>query len=57
MNRADKHLRLIWRAQHDGNEPIKRAIDRLNVVERLVESKIVLEETRRGWKSRVEEVG
>ena len=53
---ADKHLRLLWKAQNDGNEPIKRAIDRLKVVERLIDSKIVLEETARGWKSRVENV-
>ncbi len=53
---ADKWIRLLWQARNDGNEPIKRVIERQNVVERLIESKIVLEETRRGWKSKVEEV-
>lgn len=51
---ADKHLRLLW-AQHDnGNETIKVLMDRLNIVEQVTQSKIVLKETRTGWTSRVE---
>ena len=51
---ADKHLRLIWAEHDDGNETIKRLMDRLNIVERVTQSRIVLRETRAGWKSKVE---
>ena len=51
---ADKHLRLLWAERDDGNETIKRLMDRLNIVEQVTQSKIVLKETRSGWKSRVE---
>lgn len=52
---ADKHLRLLLLAHAEGNEPLARAMERLNVVERLVGSRLVVEETKRGWKSRFEE--
>ena len=51
---ADKHLRLLWAGRDDGNETIKRVMDRLNIVERVTQSRIVLRETRTGWKSEVE---
>ena len=51
---ADKHLRLIWAEHDDGNEVIKRVMDRLKIVEKVTQSKIILKETRSGWKSRVE---
>ncbi len=51
---ADKHLRLLAIAKDDGSEPVRRALERLEVVERLVHSRLVIEETRRGWKSRYE---
>ena len=51
---ADKHLRLIWVEHNNGNEAIKRVMDRLNIVERVTQSRIVLRETRAGWKSKVE---
>lgn len=51
---ADKHLRLLTLAKDDGNEPLGRALERLDIVERLVHSRLVVEETRRGWKSRFE---
>ena len=51
---ADKHLRLLWAERDDGNETIKRLMDRLNIVERVTQSRIVLRETRSGWKSKVE---
>jgi putative transcriptional regulator len=50
---ADKHLRLIWVEHDNGNEVIKRVMDRLNIVEQVTESKIILKETRTGWKSQV----
>lgn len=51
---ADKHLRLLVIAKEDGNEPLGRALERLDIVERLVSSRLVVEETRRGWKTRFE---
>ncbi|MEP7181390.1 MAG: hypothetical protein ABI886_04300 [Betaproteobacteria bacterium] len=51
---ADKHLRMLWLAAKDGRQTIRRVVDRLNAVERLVHQRIVVEETRRGWRSRVE---
>ncbi len=54
---ADKHMRLLVIAHEDGNEPLARALERLNVVERLVTSKLVVRETGRGWKGRFETEG
>ena len=51
---ADKHIRLLWEAAQDGDETVKRVVDRINEVERLVNQRIVVEETRRGWRSRTE---
>jgi DNA-binding transcriptional regulator YiaG len=53
---ADKHLRLLVIAKEDGNEPLGRALERLDVVERLISTRLVVEETRRGWKTRFEDV-
>jgi len=33
---------------------VKRVVDRINEVERLVHQRIILTETRTGWRSRVE---
>jgi DNA-binding transcriptional regulator YiaG len=52
---ADKHLRLLWKEKHAGNEPIVRAMARLNVIERLLSQKIVVRESRRGWVAQTEE--
>lgn len=52
---ADKHLRLLAIAKDDGNEPVRRALERLEIVERLVQTRLVVEETRRGWKGRYEQ--
>jgi DNA-binding transcriptional regulator YiaG len=51
---ADKHIRILWQAAEDGNETVKHVVARLNDVERLLHQRIVVEETRRGWRSRVE---
>ena len=53
---ADKHIRLLWEAAQDGDETVKRVVDRINEVERLVNQRIVVEETRRGWRSRTEAI-
>ncbi len=53
---ADKHLRLLWAEKHSANEPIKRAMQRLNDIERLVNQKIVATESKRGgWVADAEE--
>lgn len=51
---ADKHIRLLWEAAQDGDETVKHVVDRINEVERLVNQRIVVKETRRGWRSRTE---
>ena len=51
---ADKHVRIPWQAAKDGNETVKRVVARLNEVERLVKQRIVVEETSRGWRSRID---
>lgn len=53
---ADKMLRLVFRAHADGNEPIRRAIERLDTVERLVHQKIVLREQAGRWQPKVKEM-
>ena len=52
---ADKHVRILWRAQEAGSETVKNVADRINLIDQLVSQKIVDEETRRGWKGRVED--
>ena len=52
---ADKHIRILWKAQEAGNETVKKVVDRINLIDQLVNQKIVVEETRRGWKGRVED--
>jgi DNA-binding transcriptional regulator YiaG len=52
---ADKHLRLLWKEKHAGNEPIVRAMTRLNDIERLLNQKIVARESRRGWVAQAED--
>lgn len=51
---GDRNIRSLWKAREDGNETIKRVMDRLNIVEQVTQSKIILKETRSRWKSRVE---
>lgn len=53
---ADKHMRILWQAAQEGNETVKRVVARLNDVERLLNQRIVVEETARGWRSRTEAV-
>ena len=53
---ADRNLRLLWIAKEDGNAGIGKVMDRLNTVERLLNEQIIVEEGRRGWKSRIESV-
>ena len=50
---ADRNLRMLWIAKEDGNAGIGCVMERLNTVERLLNEQIIVEEGRRGWKSRV----
>lgn len=52
---ADKLLRLVYVAHADGNEPIRRSIERVRTVERLVKQRIVVQESRRGWKPKLQD--
>ena len=52
---TDKHARILWQAQEAGNESVKNVVDRINLIDQLVNQKIVVEETKRGWKGRVED--
>ena len=52
---ADKHLRLLWAERHDGNEPIARAMERLNEVERLINQRLIMRTTpKKGWMAKAE---
>lgn len=54
---ADKLVRLIYVAHADGNEPIRMAIERARIVERLISQKILLkEDSGRGWTPEVREL-
>jgi DNA-binding transcriptional regulator YiaG len=43
---ADKLVRLLYTAQVNGDEPIAKAVERINTVERLIKQKIVVRESR-----------
>lgn len=47
---ADHHLRVLWTGKHE-NMTVKHLVERLNTVERLVNQRIVLKDTRSGWKA------
>lgn len=51
----DKHIRILWQAAEEGNETVKHVVARLSDVERLLNQRIIVEDTRRGWRSRVED--
>ena len=47
---ADKLVRLLYTAQAEGSEPIAKAVERLQTVERLVKQKIAVKESRGRWR-------
>lgn len=53
---ANKLVRVVYCAQAEGNLAIKRVVERINDVDRLLNQKIILESSARGWKPRVEDV-
>lgn len=53
---ANRMVRLVYEAHADGNTAIRRVVERINDVDRLVNRRIVLEQTaKRGWQTRSEE--
>lgn len=46
---ADKLVRLLYLAHVDGNVPLRRAMERIRVVERLTGQRLVVKETRGRW--------
>lgn len=52
---ADKLVRLLYTAHADGHETISAVVDRINDVDRLVNQRITLKATTRGWASQVQE--
>ncbi len=47
---ADKLVRLLYLAHANGNELIRQASDRSRTVERFVKQRIVVRESKAGWK-------
>ena len=55
---ANRMIRLVYEAHADGDAAIRRVVERINDIDRLVNRRIVLEQTtRRGWQARTEEDG
>ncbi len=52
---ADKLVRLLYLAHAEGNVPIRRAVARIQTVERLVKQRIVVEESRGRWQPRIDD--
>ena len=46
---TDKLVRLLYMAHAQGNEPIRRAVDRVQTVERLVGQRIVVQAMQGHW--------
>jgi hypothetical protein len=55
---ANRIIRLVYEAHADGDAAIRRVVNRINDIDRLVNRCIMLEQTaRRGWRARTEEDG
>lgn len=52
---ANRMIRLVFEAHADGNTAIRRVVDRINDIDRLINQRIVLEQTgKRGWKAHMD---
>lgn len=49
---ANRMIRLVFEAHADGNAAIRRVVNRINDVDRLVHQRIVLEQSPKGWHAR-----
>ena len=54
---ADKLVRLLYAGHAQGNEPIRRLMERIKTVERIVKQRIVVQEVRGHWTPSVQETG
>lgn len=55
---ANRMIRLVFEAHADGDAAIRRVVERINDIDRLVNRRIVLEQTAsRGWRARTEDDG
>ena len=52
---ANRLLRLLFEAHADGNVAIRRVVSRINDVDRLINQRIVLEQSSKGWQARAGE--
>ncbi len=52
---AAKHIRVLWTAAHDPDTSVSKLVQRLNTVERQINQRIVLHDTRRGWRVQVDD--
>ena len=52
---ADKLARLLYVAHAEGSIPIRRAVERIQTVERLTNQRIVVEELDGRWRTRVDD--
>ena len=52
---ANRMIRLVFEAHADGNAAIRRVVNRINDVDRLVHQRIVLEQSPKGWHARAAE--
>lgn len=49
---ANRMIRLVFEAHADGNAAIRRVVNRINDVDRLIHQRIVLEQSPKGWQAR-----
>ena len=52
---ADKLMRLLYAAHAEGNQAIRKVVERANLVERLMHQRIVVQESPKGWESTIED--
>ncbi|GAB1394481.1 hypothetical protein MASR1M60_26450 [Rhodocyclaceae bacterium] len=52
---ANRMIRLVFEAHADGNAAIRRVVGRINDVDRLINQRIVLEQSPKGWQARAAE--
>lgn len=52
---ANRMIRLVFEAHIDGNVAIRRVVERINNVDRLVHQRIVLEQTGKHWQAHMDE--
>lgn len=49
---ANRMIRVVFEAHADGNAAIRRVVNRINDVDRLIHQRIVLEQSPKGWQAR-----